>query len=215
MAKASVKVVNDGKVVLDKADLPLPELEDELLPDEEGAERETGHDEDADIPVIIEDVEETEVKRRLPSKKVLIAGGAGILLLLLLLAIWFLFLKSPAAPPLEQTKSPAAVAVPAGPPRGNLDPFMVPIMVNPRGRMLLVTVMFEFAANEEKAIVLEENVVAVRDVVFRALRNRSVEDLNSARMNNALQTQIKDQINQLMGGAIIKNVYFPEFTFVG
>ncbi len=209
---SSITAIEDNKVALDKADLPLPAVEDEPEVDVDGQEA-SAEPEVAFAPGSI--VEEGQEGGKRPSKLVML-GAAAAVLLLLLAAAWFFFLRGPAAPPapVATNDKPAAVAS-AGPPRAGLAPFVVPIMTNPRGRLLQISVVLEFNSDEVKDMVMAEHTAAIRDVIYRNLRNRSAEDLNSARMNSLLQGQMKEQINKALGGEFIKSVYFPDFLFAG
>ena len=199
----------DSKVALDMEDLPLPELEEEPVEEEEEALPATG--DEFDLSGLAPD-EETNKRR----PKLIIIGG-GALLLVLLVVVWFFFLRSSGEEQPEEQVAPevAIVTAPVGPPRATLKPFIIPVMPDPRGRLLKIIVMLEFASTDDMDMVLAESTPIIRDAIYRTLRNRSLSDINSARLNNILPMQVKDSINKALGANSVLQVYFPDFLFAG
>lgn len=197
---------DDSKVALDRADLPLPELEEEPVP----AVAPTTVENDFDPEVL---APEEEQKRGLP--KVVLLGGGALAVLVVLAAIWFFFLRSGGEEALPETETETVVSQPVDEPRTTLRPFIIPIMPDPRGRLLKVTVMLEFNTIEDMDMALEAKIPVIRDVIYRTFRNRSVDDINNARLNNVLPMQLKNQLNKALGVDIVKHIYFPEFLFAG
>ena len=203
-----------NKVVLDKADLPLPQ-EEELGEEEERGAAEA---EESATERLLEHLPEDEP----PSKKrKLIIIGAGALVLLLVL-VWFLFLRGPAEPETMAEPETATVTAPPGlvaasPTQLALPPFLIPIAPDARGRLLRITVVLEFNSGAEKDSFMEseQDMLVTRDAIYRSLRNRSAQDISSARLNGYLTGQMREQINQALGRAAIKHLNFPEFLFAG
>lgn len=197
---------DDSKVALDMADLPLPELEEE----EEQAPVAAAAETDFDPSLLAPDEDE---KRGLP--KLVLIGGGALILLVLLAAVWFFFLRSGEDEAAPEPEPELVVSRPVGPPRATLEPFIIPVKPDPRGRLLKLVVMLEFDSVEDMDITLEGNTPVIRDAIYRAFRNRSLEDINSARLNNVLPVQLKEYINKALGENIIKQIYFPDFLFAG
>jgi flagellar basal body-associated protein FliL len=199
--QTAVAELSEDKVVLDKADLPIPQAEEEA----EEIIEETPSEDEADRVV----APEPPLK---PKGKIAIAGAA--LALLLLGGAWFLFSGGgEEEAPLPSETLPAASAT--GLARATLEPFIVPIPVSSKGRLLRASVMLEFANRDEMQELMSNRLLLMRDIIYRSLHNRSAEDLNRARMNEALSSQIKLQINNALGREAIKQVYLPDFLFVG
>jgi flagellar FliL protein len=208
---------NSSKVVLDKADLPLAQEEEEApaLPEEKGAE------EDSDEPASPAD----ESAAPLASKKrklLIIAIGSGILLLLLA-AVWWFFLRSPAPPeppPQPEAHSePSPVRSSVGPSGLALESFLIPLIPDSQGqgRLLRLNMILECRNTMERDQLLqnEKEILIVRDAIYRGLCNRSTTDINNARANGYLSDQIREHINQALGQEVIRQIYFPEFLFAG
>jgi flagellar basal body-associated protein FliL len=203
--QTAVAESSEDKVVLDKADLPIPEVE------EETEVIETPSDDEQDEVAAKEPLTKPKPK---PKTKIIIMAAA--VLALIAGGACFFFLRGgeykeaplPAEPPL-----PAASVT--GPPRATLAPFIIPIPVNPQGRLLRAVVMLEFVNRDEMQELMNERLLLMRDIIYRSLHNRSAEDLNRLRANEALSSQIKAQLNNALGREAVKQVYFPDFLFAG
>ncbi|MFH1058706.1 MAG: flagellar basal body-associated FliL family protein [Pseudomonadota bacterium] len=213
------------RVELDKADLPnleslrtaapAPQLEVDLSGEPLPAVRAPAG-EPEDLPL-----EE-------PGKKpawLPIAIGAGVVLLLAVgLGLW-LWLRTPSpasilpdkAKPksgggmvVEKMPSPEALTV-------ALDPFLVPLMKGAKegqGRLLRLAVSLELGDSSASAQLMEKR-LALRDTIYRLLRDRTAEDVEGARAKHLLQSQIKTEINLLLGRTLVYQVFFTEFVITG
>lgn len=214
------------RVELDKADLPNlealrpaappPQLEVDLsgesLPGPSLAV--DGHDEELPLE------EPGEKKSWLP-----IAIGAGVVVLLGVgIGLW-LWLRTPATANIlpdkikpktdgsmvvEKMPSPEALTV-------ALEPFLVPLMKGAKegqGRLLRLAVSLELGDSSASAKLMEKR-LALRDTIYRLLRDRTAEDVENARAKQLLQAQIKTEINLLMGHNLVYQVFFTEFVITG
>jgi flagellar basal body-associated protein FliL len=57
--------------------------------------------------------------------------------------------------------------------------------------------------------------VALRDVIYRLLRDRQADEIQGARSKNLLETQIKTELNHFLGAEVIGQVRFTEFVITG
>jgi flagellar FliL protein len=202
---------SEDKVVLDKADLPIAEAEEES---EEQAE-EKAEEIIAETPS--EDEKEDGVAAEAPlpksKRKIIIMGAA--LLLLIAGGVWFLFLRGGERQEAPLPEPPPVAASALGPARATLEPFIIAIPVNPQGRLLRAVIMLEFVNRDEMQELMNERLLFMRDIIYRGLHNRSAEELNRLRMSEALSSQIKTHLNNALGREAIKQVYFPDFLFAG
>lgn len=212
------------RVELDKADLPnlealrpaapAPQLEVDLSGDLAPAPRVTV-DEDRELPL-------AEPGKKLPWLK--IAAGIGAVALIGVgIGLW-LWLRPPPAPapvlPEKAKPQPDASKVvekmPAQQaPTVTLEPFLVPLMKGEKGgRLLRLTVSLELGDSMAQARLAEKR-LALRDAIYRLLRDRTAEDIEAARGKELLQGQIKGAINEIMGQVVVYQVLFTEFVITG
>lgn len=208
------------KVELDKADLSLDELSVPEL-DHPG---EPLHEMEVDLaeegPAVVADLEAAPRAGR--SKLLIMAGGALILLLLAGGAAWYFLgpLITPEKPakPQGEPLRPGEVRgeLPAGPAvlRIEIKPFIVPLVKGPEGRLLRLKVSLETTDPDGQTLV-DGKSIAVRDAIYRLLRDRPAAELSSARAKKLLQAQIKAELNHLLGKELIRQVYFTEFVITG
>ncbi|MDR1396150.1 MAG: flagellar basal body-associated FliL family protein [Desulfarculales bacterium] len=203
-----------GKVVLDKADLPVPQEEEDaqeaVLPPKEKYEPTSS----SPPPQAASSPDK--------KRKFIIIGGAAGLALLLAGAAWLFFAPSSSPPPPD----PVAQDSPAPPPpaqagiglnRLSLEPFLIPLVSDGQGRLLRLAVILECQNTQERDFILqnEKDILIIRDAIYRGFAGRSNSDLNYARQNNFLSDQIMEHINQALGRHVISRIYFPEFLFAG
>ncbi len=212
------------RVELDKADLPNlealrpapppPQLEVDLSGEAAPAPR-----------VVVEEPEDLPLEA--PAKKpawVMIAAGAGALALIAIgLGLWlWLRAPAPAAPILPDKAKPRSdggVVVEKIPSQQALtvvlEPFLVPLMKGGKeGRLLRLAVSLELGDSMAPAQLAEKR-LALRDAIYRLLRDRTAEDVEGARAKQALQAQIKSEINLLLGQNLVHQVFFTEFVITG
>ena len=116
--------------------------------------------------------------------------------------------------PLEQ--APEAKPPPVRPEASyKLEPFLVPLLKSKQGgRLLKVSVNLEVVDPAVKDL-LAPRQVAMRDVIYRLLRDRPADEIQNARSKNLLETQIKTELNHFLGAEVIGQVHFTEFVITG
>lgn len=96
----------------------------------------------------------------------------------------------------------------------NLEPFIVPLLDTKEGQILRVVVTLEGMDQTSKAE-LADKTVDVRDVIYRALRDRPANELQQANKSRLLQAQIKAELNHVLGEEWVNKVYFSQFLISG
>lgn len=211
------------RVELDKADLPnlealkpaaqAPQLEVDLSGEPAPALR-----------VVVDQPEDDLLET--PGKKppwLMIAAGVGVLALVATgIGLW-LWLRPPASAPIlldkAKPRTDGSMVVEKMPSQQALtvalEPFLVPLMKGGKeGRLLRLTVSLELGDSMAQARLMEKR-LALRDAIYRLLRDRTAEDIESARAKQLLQSQIKSEINQIMGQTVVYQVLFTEFVITG
>lgn len=202
------------KVELDKADLPIL---DALIPPPGAAESPP----EVEVELSGEEEESSELEPEAGEpksrKKLFVFGGVGVLALSLGVALWFALLA-----PSKKTEAPEKpsglvedkIPDPKLALRLELEPFLVPLTPTDKGRLLLVGVSLEVSDPAEKELLVPVK-LRLRDAIYRALRDRPAEEVMGARSKNLLQSQIKTELNHLLGSVIIYQVYFTNFVVTG
>ncbi|MBK8945021.1 MAG: flagellar basal body-associated FliL family protein [Ignavibacteriae bacterium] len=89
------------------------------------------------------------------------------------------------------------------------------LIINPAGtsgqRLLLLSVGFG-VSNEEKATMLKENEVVIKDMILNSMSQKSLSDLSRVELKDSLKIEIANQVNKLLPKAKIKNVYFSKYV---
>ncbi|MBI4797707.1 MAG: flagellar basal body-associated FliL family protein [Desulfarculus sp.] len=136
----------------------------------------------------------------------------------------WLYLKKPAPAP-EPAQAPLA-SLPAEtpaekPPEARpelnykLEPFLVPLLKSKDGgRLLLISLSLEVGDPKVRDL-LNPRKVAMRDLIYRLLRDRPADEIKSARTKHLLETQIKTELNHYLGTEVITQVRFTDFVITG
>ncbi|ADK85686.1 flagellar basal body-associated protein FliL [Desulfarculus baarsii DSM 2075] len=205
------------KVELDRVDLPL----DGFLP--EGPKLESGEIEIdlADSGHLAGSTPGPEEEPQPPSKlkRLLLAVGSLVLVVAIAGGTGFWFSRQ------EAQKLPDAESLPPWMVRQampsvedelmlGLEPFIVPLLDTKQGQILRVVVTLESMDGLSKSSLIEKN-LDVRDVIYRALRDRPASELQKANQNRLLQAQIKAELNHALGREWVHKVYFSQFLISG
>ena len=97
---------------------------------------------------------------------------------------------------------------PAAPAVMPLETFIVNLQV--KGSFLKTTLQLEFA-EPELPPTAEADTPKIRDTIIRILSSKSAQDLLSAEGKEKAREEIRDGINELLGGEDVTQVYFTEF----
>ena len=89
-----------------------------------------------------------------------------------------------------------------------LEPFIVNLQI--KGSFLKTTIQLQFSEPEEPPH-LENDVPKIRDAVIRILTSKSAQEILSADGKEALREELKDALNEALGGEDITQVFFTEF----
>ncbi|MFZ1290318.1 MAG: flagellar basal body-associated FliL family protein [Melioribacteraceae bacterium] len=89
------------------------------------------------------------------------------------------------------------------------------LIINPAGtsgqRLLLLSVGFG-VANEEKATLLKDNEIVIKDMILNSMSQKSLSELSRVELKDSLKIEIANQVNKLLPKANIKNVYFSKYV---
>lgn len=211
------------KVELDKADLPILEM-----PVPQAPPPEVEVDLAGEAPSLAAMPVEAPTEEEAPASKkrlgLFLGLGAGVALLAVGAVGAWLYLKKPAPAP---APAPAPVAsLPAEtpaekPPEARpelnykLEPFLVPLLKSKDGgRLLLISLSLEVGDPKVRDL-LNPRKVAMRDLIYRLLRDRPADEIKSARTKHLLETQIKTELNHYLGTEVITQVRFTDFVITG
>jgi flagellar basal body-associated protein FliL len=92
-----------------------------------------------------------------------------------------------------------------------LDQFIVNLKNDDSNNNYLKTVIVFGYLNAEDALIITENDDKIRDKILQILRDKRKEELEDTEGTENLKVQIKDEINVLLGGTPVYNVYFTDF----
>jgi flagellar basal body-associated protein FliL len=216
------------KVELDKADLPILDIPTRPAPPPEVEVDLAGEAPDLHMPLEAP----APAEEAAPKKRLGLYLGLGSALALVLVAgvgAWLYFKKPPPAPapapapvaapapapPMEELEAESKVAGPRPEAIYNLEPFLVPLLKTKQGgRLLKLAVSLEVTDPAVRDL-LAPRQVAMRDVIYRLLRDRPAEEIQGARSKNLLETQIKTELNHFLGTEVIGQVRFIEFVITG
>jgi flagellar basal body-associated protein FliL len=224
------------KVELDKADLPILSKPASLEPPPEVEVDLSGEAPDLHVPLEAPaPAEEGPPKRRLglylglgAALALLVVGGVGA---------WLFLSRSAPAPAPVQAPTPATASAPAPAPAPGLlplenapeaqppqpkpeaiyklEPFLVPLLKSKGGgRLLRLGVSLEVVDPAVRGLLLPRQ-VALRDVIYRLLRDRPADEIQGARSKHLLETQIKTELNHFLGAEVVGQVHFTEFMING
>lgn len=208
------------KVELDKADLPILDMPAPQAPPPEVEVDLAGEAPSLTLPVEAP----TEAATPAPKKRLgLFLGlGAGVALLAVGAVGAWLFLKKPAPAPAPAPVASLPAETPADkPPQARpdisykLEPFLVPLLKSKDGgRLLMLSLSLEVGDPRVRDL-LGPRKVALRDLIYRLLRDRPADEIKSARSKNLLETQIKTELNNYLGTEAITQVRFTDFVITG
>ena len=206
------------KVELDRADLPL----DGFLPDETTAERDEIEVDlaDQDLPEPDEDQQEAEDEKPPSTTKRMILAAAAVLVIVAIaggVGFWFSRQEGEAIEkPDEMPPWMFAGQIPLASDqlRLELEPFIVPLLNSKEGNILRLVVTVE-AMDAESKTELTDRVIDMRDVIYRALRDRPATELKQAEKKRLLQAQLKAELNHSFKQMWIHRVDFTQFLISG
>jgi flagellar basal body-associated protein FliL len=84
----------------------------------------------------------------------------------------------------------------------------------PGGQLLRAAVALEGYDTMDMAQI-KDDLIRVRDVIYRLLRDRPADELGGDRMQNLLGTQIRTELNQSLGGQKVRRVHLTQFIISG
>jgi len=89
------------------------------------------------------------------------------------------------------------------------------LIINPAGtngqRLLLLSVGFG-VPTEEKATILKDNEVVVKDLILNTISQKTLRSLSSTEQKDSLKVELASKINKLLPSADIENVYFSKYV---
>ena len=89
-----------------------------------------------------------------------------------------------------------------------LEPFIVNLQI--KGSFLKTTIQLQFSEPEQPPH-LESDVPKIRDSVIRILTSKSAQEILSADGKEQLREELKDALNEALGGEDVTQVFFTEF----
>jgi len=89
-----------------------------------------------------------------------------------------------------------------------LETFIVNLQV--KGSFLRTTIQLEFA-EPELPHTIENDVPKIKDAVIRVLSGKSSSELLTTEGKDKIRTEIRDSVNEILGGEEVTQVYFTEF----
>jgi flagellar FliL protein len=92
-----------------------------------------------------------------------------------------------------------------------LDTFVVNLADASGKRYLRATMQLELTP-EESVANFEQRLPQIRDVVLTILPTKQFEEIRTVDGKTALRTEIIDQLNELLNGESVANIYFTEFV---
>ncbi len=78
-------------------------------------------------------------------------------------------------------------------------------------RYLKITIKLE-VGNEERSLMIKKHEVQLRDTIILLLSGQSFKDINSMEGKLRLKQSLLTKINQILGGRIVRRLYFTEFV---
>ncbi len=89
------------------------------------------------------------------------------------------------------------------------------LIINPAGtngqRLLLLSVGFG-VPTEEKATLLKDNEVVIKDLILNTVSQKTLGTLSSADQKDSLKVELATKINKLIPNADIESVYFSKYV---
>jgi flagellar FliL protein len=89
------------------------------------------------------------------------------------------------------------------------------LIINPAGtngqRLLLLSVGFG-VPTEEKAAVIKDNEVVIKDLILNTVSQKTLSTLSSADQKDSLKIELASKINNLLPKADIESVYFSKYV---
>jgi flagellar FliL protein len=92
-----------------------------------------------------------------------------------------------------------------------LDTFVVNLADASGKRYLRATMQLELTS-EESVANFEQRLPQIRDVVLTILPTKQFDEIRTVDGKTALRTEIIDQLNELLNGESVANIYFTEFV---
>ncbi|MGD9332675.1 MAG: flagellar basal body-associated FliL family protein [Desulfobacterales bacterium] len=92
-----------------------------------------------------------------------------------------------------------------------LDTFVVNLADASGKRYLRATMQLELTP-EESVANFEQRLPQIRDVVLTILPTKQFDEIRTVDGKTALRTEIIDQLNELLNGESVANIYFTEFV---
>lgn len=89
------------------------------------------------------------------------------------------------------------------------------LIINPAGtsgqRLLLLSVGFG-VKDEEKAALLQENEIVIKDMILHTVSQKSLRTLSKVELKDSLKHEIAESVNKAIPKAKIKSVYFSKYV---
>ncbi len=89
-----------------------------------------------------------------------------------------------------------------------LETFIVNLQV--KGSFLRTTIQLEFA-EPELPHTIENDVPKIKDAIIRVLSGKSSSELLTTEGKDKIRSEVRDSVNEILGGEEITQVYFTEF----
>ncbi len=206
------------KVELDRADLPL----DGFLPEGTDVEHEEVEVDLADQDLTYPDGEQEEAEEEKPpgtAKRMILAAAAVLIIVAIAGGVGFWYSRQEGEKIEKPEEMPpwmfaGQIPLPSDQLRLELEPFIVPLLNSKEGNILRMTVTVE-AMDAESKTELTDRVVDMRDVIYRALRDRPATELKQAEKKRLLQAQLKAELNHSFKQLWVHRVDFTQFLISG
>jgi flagellar basal body-associated protein FliL len=143
--------------------------------------------------------------------------GAVVLQVGVLFLLFRLFFHVPAQPPpasASSAQAETAAEAHSEAPTGVIVP-VEDLVVNPRGsssRYVLVALGLEVANAKQGERLRQELMIPVRDKIMAVVSSYSIEELQAEGSRDSLRVRIRQELNGLLPGIQLRNVYFSKFV---
>jgi len=117
------------------------------------------------------------------------------------------------APRLPGNEAPLAASLQRKPLTAEVNDFVVTTN-DDRGKCLVMTCDLTFELSPGQDVTLQQNIAAVRKIIYDTLKRKSIVFPLEPRIKNVLKEEINKSVSGFLGGDVIKNVYFTKFVVI-
>ncbi len=150
-----------------------------------------------------------EGPRRVWPTKLLLIGSGLFLLLSIGATLWFQFGGHEQAPVAQNTPIPSAAAHAVT--LTNFQNFAVDFK-DAQGQYKVL--LCDVAVETNPGVELPLDAPEMRKVIYRTLHTKNIQDLTVPKGKKAIKKDVEAALNQAIGGASVKQVYFTRFTLM-